>query len=432
MLSPRIQAVEDMVANGSQHFLDIERERVCHCKLQLHQYERQRRERDATLRRLRDESQSLKAAAGTMVPTAVARLLELELLLDQAYHRHHAQTLTKHQAAGRIKALRAKLPLREQRVAHKRQELVMVSREIEKRGQVLAASSNQAQQAHRSLVELQERVVRQRAARQQELAALRAFLGVDILARDIQSLEQQLRELSAEAPTDTTHRQQEKIREQLAQLNEQMLRKTLKRTTEFDQKTGAIVPPHQTHFDPRWAHGSPVGKTERLRCLSAGPSPNRPPTAGTLRQYKQVFANAMHCEAVLATSLLGQRDEAHELPTGERQLHIVKQQLLHMKTQLLATSQRLSSLTALFAAVGPRLEQLMLACSSAVSTEVQDKRRDVDGDDDKASLLSMVEQHVSCVLAALESAGSRGRSCCVAGADVGIKTGSSESLGLAA
>ena len=490
MLAPRTQAVGDLVANGSQVFLGIERERVCHYQQQLHEYERQRRERDATLRCLRDESQSLTAAAGAMVPAAVTRLLELELLLDQAYHRHHAQTLAKQQAATRIQALREKLPLREQRVANKRQELAVVSREIEKRGQALAESSNQAQQARSSLVELQERVVRQRAARQQELAALHALLGVGALARDIQSLEQQLRDLVAEAPAHTSHRQQQKICEQLARLNDQMARKTLNRPAEFDQKTGAIVPPHQAHFDPRWTHGSPVGRTERLRCLSAGPSPNRPPTAwataselqgagkggsqggsrhaalgnvggsarhellvnawhaithatgrttdaemtalllehaekqerlqlrktaldtqrtslrASLRHYKQELVDAVQCKAVLSTSLQGQCDEGHELPAGERQLQIVKQQLTDAEAQLLATSQRLSLLTALLAAVDPGLKQLMQTCGSGVNTELPDKHRHVDGDDDdETSPLSMVERRVSCVLAALESAG---------------------------
>jgi hypothetical protein len=39
-------------------------------------------------------------------------------------------------------------------------------------------------------------------------------------------------------------------------------------------ETGAILPPH--HSAPnQWTKSPPVGKTERLRCLSAGPSPNR-------------------------------------------------------------------------------------------------------------------------------------------------------------
>lgn len=162
----------------------------------LHQFERQRREREATLRRLREESQLLVVAVGAVVPTDVARLMELELQLDQAYQRHHAQTLAMQKASIRIKALREKLPGKEQHVVDKRQELAMVAEEIAQRGEALAEASNKAQHARGSLAELQERVSRQSAARQQELVTLQTRLGVDVLARDIQTLEQQLSALT--------------------------------------------------------------------------------------------------------------------------------------------------------------------------------------------------------------------------------------------
>lgn len=238
VLSPHIQTVEDLVANGPQVFLGYEHEKVCHYQQLLHYHERQRRAREATLRRLRDESQSLKGAEAGVVSTDVARLFELELQLDQAYRRHHAQTLAKQKADTRIEALREKLLHRDRRVADKRLELAMAAEEVVQRGEALAESRNQAQQVLNNLAELQVVVVRQSAARKQELGALHAHLGLDVLAQDIQSLQQQLRDLEKTSTAcDEAHERQA--------ANEKELEHLRRRAREERVTTAALVAKRQ-------------------------------------------------------------------------------------------------------------------------------------------------------------------------------------------
>ena len=195
VMSPHRAEVEDQLVHGSAVFLGYERENVQYQLQQLHQLEQKRREREALLRRLRTESVGLGASLGAVVPTSVARMLELELRLDQALLRQHAQVLATEKATARIAVLQAKLTIKEARVVAGRQELAMVADEVDQRGGVLAELSNQAEAARDGLDGVQARVARERVARQQELDTLRSRLGVDALHSEIKELETQLGDL---------------------------------------------------------------------------------------------------------------------------------------------------------------------------------------------------------------------------------------------
>ena len=292
-LSPRVQGVDDLLAQGSDLFLGSEHERVQHYRNELHNAERQRREREAMLRRLRDESHALTVAVGAVVPTTVARLVELELQLDQAFQRQHAQGMATNKAAARIKTLRQKLPRSQQRVVARRQELAMVTEEVGQRGEALAEASNVARQARSTLAEVQERVARERGARQLELTTLHSKLGVDALVQEIQELERKLQELDEPAIALKQLRERTKGRErQIEGLRE--------REREQRAETAALLTKRKTFESSRRDAGEAKQMLDALRLRAAKVDDDVAARRAELDDIQQLADQRDACAAQLA------------------------------------------------------------------------------------------------------------------------------------
>ena len=97
-----------------------------------------RRERVSTLRRMSDVAAGLQAEENAVVPPVVSRLLHLELELDRALSKQHAETLAGQKMQERIGSLRKKRRAHEHRMAVGQRESAEVAQEVEARGEALA------------------------------------------------------------------------------------------------------------------------------------------------------------------------------------------------------------------------------------------------------------------------------------------------------